>query len=164
MLWKQLLYDYWKRALIAFSFFIVLVSSFLFKPVKSEQSLIQTRNLSLNIVGDVNQPGIYQIPSQMNIQEAIDKFAKGIKQVEDPHIEVTLQNPDKKPFEPVRINTATLNELQTIPGVGQAKAQKIIDYRNQHGLFHKPEDLMGVSGFGKSTVEKLLPYITFISK
>lgn len=61
--------------------------------------------------------------------------------------------------EKININTATLEELQVIPGIGESKAKDIIDYRNQNGLFQKIEDLMNISGIGEKTFIKFKDYI-----
>jgi competence protein ComEA len=60
----------------------------------------------------------------------------------------------------VNINTATAEELQKIPGVGPSKANAIIDYRTQNGLFKQEEDLKNVKGIGDKTYEKLADFIT----
>lgn len=60
----------------------------------------------------------------------------------------------------VNINSAGIGELDTIPGIGPALAQRIVDYREQNGLFSSPEDLQEVSGIGPKTYEKMAPYIT----
>lgn len=59
----------------------------------------------------------------------------------------------------VNINTAGLVELQNIPGVGEKKAQTIIDYRNKHGAFKKVQDLTKVKGIGTKSFQKMKPFI-----
>ncbi len=59
----------------------------------------------------------------------------------------------------ISLNTATLDELLTIPGIGQSKAKLIIEYRNTNG-FKKIEDIMNVKGIGNGIFEKIKDYIT----
>ena len=60
----------------------------------------------------------------------------------------------------VNINTATVDQLDTLPGIGPTTAQKIIDYRTQHGPFAKIEDIMNVSGIGPATFDNIKNLIT----
>ena len=63
-------------------------------------------------------------------------------------------------FLKVNINTAGLEELQTLNGIGPVKGQSIIDYRDEHGPFLKSEDLINVKGIGEKTLAKLIDFIT----
>ena len=60
----------------------------------------------------------------------------------------------------ININTASINELTTLSGIGKSKAEAIITYRQNNGLFKSIEDIMKVSGIGKSTYEKFKANIT----
>ena len=61
----------------------------------------------------------------------------------------------------VNINTATLEELQTIKGIGKKKAEAILQYRKEHGAFRTKEDLLQVKGIGKKALEVIESQVIF---
>ncbi len=62
--------------------------------------------------------------------------------------------------EKININTATVEELDALPGIGPSKAQAIVDYREKESIFTKPDDIKKVSGIGDKTYEQIKDYIT----
>lgn len=58
-------------------------------------------------------------------------------------------------FAGVNINTADVKELESLPGIGPAKAQAIVDYRKEHGPFTTVDDLSKVQGIGPKMLEQL---------
>ena len=61
---------------------------------------------------------------------------------------------------PVNLNSASVAQLQTLPGIGASTAQRIVEYRQKNGSFKKIEELMNVKGIGEKSFLKLKPLIT----
>lgn len=61
---------------------------------------------------------------------------------------------------PININTATAEELQALPGIGESRAEAIVAYREEHGPFTYVEDLRAVSGIGEGILTNIMDYIT----
>jgi competence protein ComEA len=64
------------------------------------------------------------------------------------------------PSYPININTATAQELESLPNIGPAKAEQIVTYRQQHGPFQKIDDIQNVPGIGPTIFEKIKTIIT----
>lgn len=60
----------------------------------------------------------------------------------------------------VNLNSATLDQLETLPGVGPKVAERIVEFRQKNGGFKKIEDLMNVKGIGEKSFLKLKPLVT----
>ena len=141
----------------------------------------------VDISGEVNKPGVYKVTSETRLFEVID-MAGGLTENADPdslnRAEKVIDGqkiivlsydesseigsssssvPDygltSDEGDKVNINTADSSELQTIPGIGPAKAQSIIDYREQNGYFTATEDIMDVTGIGQKTYASIKDYI-----
>ena len=69
-------------------------------------------------------------------------------------------NKKKPPAKPVNINTATSEELQQVPGIGPATAQKILQMRKSYGLFKSIDDLLAIRGLGQKRLDKMRKYLT----
>ncbi len=64
----------------------------------------------------------------------------------------------------VNVNTATLQELQLLPGIGASRAQAMIEARKQRGGFERVEDLLEVKGIGERSLERMRPHVTLKGK
>jgi competence protein ComEA len=67
------------------------------------------------------------------------------------------------PAHPVNLNTASLHDLMTLPGIGPARAEAILDFRRKNGQFHSVNDLLIIHGMSKKRVAALRPYLTLTS-
>jgi competence ComEA-like helix-hairpin-helix protein len=68
---------------------------------------------------------------------------------------------DKQPpAKPLDLNTATVEQLEQLPGVGPRTAQEIVKFREKSGPFRRVEDLLAIRGITKHRLEKLRPYVT----
>jgi competence protein ComEA len=64
------------------------------------------------------------------------------------------------PAKPLDLNSATLEQLQTLPTIGPATAKAIVRFREKSGPFRRVEDLLAIRGFTKRRLEKIRPYVT----
>jgi|APFre7841882724_1041349.scaffolds.fasta_scaffold00023_7 competence protein ComEA len=134
------------------------------------------------VSGAVEQAGIYSLPLGSRVNDAIQAaggFAKNAnteglnlaKMLQDGEHIVVLDINSSDVFqyetrtinpsiELVNINTATLEELDALPGIGPKTAQNILDYRNANGLFKRIEDIQDVPEIGPVTFEKIKDLIT----
>jgi len=73
---------------------------------------------------------------------------------------IALATTKKPPAKPVNINTATSEQLQTVPGIGPATAEKIIQMRRSYGSFKSVDDLRAIRGIGAKRLDKMRKYLT----
>ena len=64
----------------------------------------------------------------------------------------------------LNINTATAEQLEMLPGIGESRAQAVLSERKRRGGFKRVEDLLEVQGIGEASLERLKPYLTLQGK
>lgn len=142
--------------------------------------------LMVDIKGQVAKPGVYELPVDSRMTDAIDAAGGFLAAAEPKAINLAMKVVDEMVIyvpeigeeaalptaQPgaaaaggakealVNLNTATDVELMTLPGIGPSKAEAIIAYRTDSGNFQKIEDLKNVTGIGDKTFEKLKDSIT----
>lgn len=144
---------------------------------KMEESTTLEAVIFVDIKGEVKKPGVYQMKAGDRVKDAIDA-AGGLtaeadsqkvnlaQRVEDQMVIVVPKVGEEAEAIPagatskeaskegkVNINTATVEELKTLKGVGEKKSEAIIEYRKKNGSFKTKEDLMKVRGIGKKLFE-----------
>ncbi|MFN2469128.1 MAG: helix-hairpin-helix domain-containing protein [Gaiellaceae bacterium] len=136
--------------------------------------------LVVHVVGAVRRPGLYRLRQGDRIADAVTRaggptrtadltlvnlaapVADGTQVVVPRRARpVAAGGPEgsapepQAPAGPVHLNTATLEELDALPGVGPVTAQKILDYRAENGAFSSVEELDAISGIGPARLEEL---------
>jgi competence protein ComEA len=153
------------------------------RPVPTEKPIV------VQVSGAVPRPGVYALAQGSRVQDAIsaaggflaeaDKtginLARALadgEQLDIPYLSgnspvildatttVTSVATALSSTELININTASVSELDSLPGIGPTTAQKIIDYRQQNGPFVSTADIINVSGVGPGTYEKIKNLIT----
>jgi len=132
------------------------------QPVEIVLSQTEPPELSgeLYIGGAVANPGIYSLKEGDTLQTLLSDA--GIEPDADlSHIEIYIpREGEEQAPQKIDINRAEPWLLEALPGIGEALAQRIVDYRSENGPFKRIEDLLKVSGIGEATFEKIRDYIT----
>ncbi len=129
--------------------------------------------LTVYVTGAVATPGVYSLPQGSRVDAAI-KAAGGLLPgaeqqslnlatllVDGQHVDVPgIVDTSHVNVGRVNINTATVMELTTLPGIGETTAQAIVDYRLENGPFQSIEDIQNVPGVGPATFAGIRDYIT----
>lgn len=138
-------------------------------------SLEGSNQIIVDIKGAVEFPGIYSVNEDALLIDVV-KLAGGLLDIADvkninfvtPVFNnqmiviptITTSNDQEKEDFLVNINTSNITELSILPGIGEVKAQSIIDYRNTNGRFTSIEQLRNVSGISESIYNKIKTMVT----
>ncbi len=148
------------------------------RPVPTEKPVI------VHITGAVPRPGVYALPQGARVQDVISAAGGFLAEAEKSQINLAALLEDGEmldvPFvegaspvlatpgatvvavttELININTASAEELDSLPSIGPSLAQRIIEYREQNGPFINAEDIINVPGIGPGNYERFKDLIT----
>jgi competence protein ComEA len=141
----------------------------------------------VDVAGAVKHPGVYRLTTSDRVEDALAKAGGASRRADLSQLNRAAKLEDGRqilvparakagsaptaitaapaggtaaaPAAPIDLNTATLEQLDTLDGVGPATAQKILDYREQHGGFKTVDELDQVSGIGEKRLESLREHV-----
>jgi competence protein ComEA len=129
--------------------------------------------LTIYVSGAVATPGVYMLPDGSRVDAAVQAAGGFIAGGESEGINLAALLEDGQQIDVpgivntshvnagrVNINTATVSELDTLPGIGLTTAQMIVDYRLQNGPFEIIQDIQNVPSIGPATYDRIKDYIT----
>lgn len=149
--------------------------------ITNEENVIQEETITVHITGEIKYPGVVVLKNGDRIVDAIEAAGGETENADLDRVNLAyvlndgdkIYIPNKNEEEEkgniitteneigqekkitININTATLEELIKLPGIGEATANKIIEYRKQNGKFQNIEELKNVPGIGNSKYETL---------
>ena len=133
----------------------------------------------VHVVGAVRRPGLYRLQLGARVADALLRAGGATRHADTQLVNLAAPVADgqqvvvprrvapgaaagpssasgpQAPAGPVHLNTATLEDLDALPGIGPITAQKILDYREKHGVFSSVDELDAVPGIGPARIEQL---------
>ncbi len=134
------------------------------------------RAIVVDVVGAVRRPGLYRLSQGARIADALARAGGATPKAQVDLVNLAAPVSDGEqivvprrgavaassgtggaaiPAGPVHLNTATLEQLDALPGVGPVTAQKILDFRQEHGAFGSVDELDAIPGIGPARLEQL---------
>lgn len=131
--------------------------------------VVDTHRLTVHVSGAVVTPGVVEVPGEARVADAVAAAGGATALAElgamnlaaplrdGDHIAVPSRGEvelDAQHANGVDLNTASASELEALPGVGPVLAERIVEFRDQHGRFASPEDLLDVPGIGEAKLSQ----------
>ena len=131
------------------------------QPIEISIAPDQELQSEINIDGAVNNPGLYPLKGEDNLDDII-RAAGGITDSADlSRLKLYIPEAGKEEQpQKVNLNQAEAWLLEALPGIGEVRAQAIIDYRQQNGYFRNINELINIEGIGTATYEKIEHLLT----
>jgi competence protein ComEA len=135
--------------------------------------------LVVHVAGAVRRPGLYRLREGARIADAVARAGGAARRAELSAVNLAAPlvdgaqvlvphrgsqhdsaGGDAAPSAPVSLGSATVEQLDQLPGVGPVTAQKIVDYRTEHGPFRSVDDLDAIPGIGPARLEQIRDLVT----
>jgi competence protein ComEA len=132
--------------------------------------------IQVYLTGAVQAPGVYTVPQGLRIWTLLEQAGGALPSADlervnlaapltdGMHLHIPRRGEEASasptPGPLLDLNTASVEELDRLPGIGPRAAQAIVDYRLKHGPFRRLEDLLNVPGIGPATLERIRPWVT----
>jgi len=147
-------------------------------PIDNQKLAVPTK-IMVHVTGAVENPGLFELNSDSRVQDAViiakptieadvnllnlaaflnDGQKLIVPKIGDNEV-ASLNNGLKQSENKININQANVQELVSLNGIGEVIAARIIEYRDNNGIFNKPEDLLNVSGIGPKKLEGCIEQI-----
>ena len=146
-------------------------------PLRVSSRPAAAKLLVVDVAGQVRRPGLYSLRAGSRVDDAVAAAGGATRKAQLDAVNLAAPVADgeqivvpgsgaggvaaasspagSSPSAPLDLNSATLEQLVALPGIGPVTAQKILDYRQQHGAFHAVAELEGVSGIGPAHMAQL---------
>jgi len=148
--------------------------------IQETTNSVEEEVIYIDVKGAVVKEGVYVMTKGLRVKDVIDRAGGFLDSADTNKVNLAAKlldemviyipeigeeefeviSPDYKNDDgKININTASLEQLQNLTGVGPSKAEGIISYREENGPFQKPEDLLNVSGIGEKTLNKFIEQV-----
>ena len=153
-----------------------------------EKVVTESQQVTVDVKGAVQKPGVYTLPASSRVTDAVKAAGSFLGEADKNSVNLAQKVADEQVVYvakvgeavsavtatpatstasethssqgKINLNKATLADLQTISGIGEKRAQDILDYRDSNGGFKSVDDLSNVSGIGDKTLERLRAEVT----
>ena len=151
-------------------------------PVRVDAAPVEARRVLVHVVGAVREPGLYRLKEGDRVADALERAGGATAKADLAAINLAAPVADGiqvvvpargaaaasggpgsaggASTGPVRLNAATPEELDSLPGIGPVTAQKIVAWRQSHGAFRSVDDLDAIPGIGPARIEQLRGLVT----
>ncbi len=152
-----------KKTLLFFSLFVFFVFTYFNRYTPVSLDLAKPTTIEVEIKGAVKNPGVYTLKYESNVKALISESGGLLENADDSNISYLRVLNDKdvivipeknESITLVSINSASVEELDTLPGIGPSIANRIIEYRNEH-TFTSLEQIKEVKGIGDALFNKI---------